>query len=199
MLPKAFQPFVEQRPICVMARATLENLFRAEYVEGLFDQGAQKQYTRKLLFSALVELMVAVVLCIEPSVYAGYRRRRARMGVSDQAVYDKLDNMELGVAAALVADSAKQASAVIDALSARRKPWLPGYRVRILDGNHLSATEHRPEVLRTTWAAPLPGRALDVIEPETGLSTQVFLTPDGHAQERSLLDEVLSQVTKDDL
>jgi len=47
-------------------------------------------------FSALVDLMIAVVLCIEPSVYAGYRRRKKQLRVSDQAVYDKLDGMELG-------------------------------------------------------------------------------------------------------
>jgi hypothetical protein len=76
---------------------------------------------------------------------------------------------------------------------------LPGYRVRILDGNHLSATEHRLEELRTTWAAPLPGKVLAVLEPETGLATEVFLTPDGHAQERSLLDEVLQTVRPHDV
>jgi hypothetical protein len=199
MLPRAFQQFVEQRPICVMAQAVLENLFQPQRHDALFERVAQRQYTRTLLFSAVVELMFAVVLCIEPSVYAGYRHRKKRLGVSDQAVYDKLDNMEPGVTAALVEDSAQQAAAVIDALDARRKPWLPGYRVRILDGNHLSGTEHRLEELRTTWAAALPGKILDVIEPETGLSTHVFLTPDGHANERTLLDEVLATVEKRDL
>lgn len=199
MLPKAFQPFLEQRPICVMAQAVLENLFQPQRLDALFERVAQRQYTRTLLFSALVELMFAVVLCIEPSVYAAYRLRKQRLRVSDQAVYDKLDGMELGVAAALVEDSAQQAAAVIDALGARRAPWLPGYRVRILDGNHLSGTEHRLEELRTTWAAALPGTVLDVIEPETGLSTHVCLTPDGHAQERSLLDEVLAKVQPRDL
>jgi hypothetical protein len=199
MLPKAFQHFVNERPICVMAQAVLENLFQPERHDALFERVAQRQYTRTLLFSALVELMFAVVLCIEPSVYAGYRRRQKRLGVSDQAVYDKLDGMELGVAAALVEDSAQQAAAVIDALGARRPTWLKGYRTRIIDGNHLSSTEHRPEVLRTTWAAPLPGKVLDVIEPETGLSRHVFLTPDGHAQERSLLEDVLALVEKRDL
>ncbi len=182
-----------------MAQAVLENLFQPQRLDALFERVAQRQYTRKLLFSALVELMFAVVLCIEPSVYSAYRVRKKRLRVSDQAVYDKLDGMELGVAAALVEDSAQQAAAVIDALGARRQPWLRGYRVRILDGNHLSGTEHRLEELRTTWAAALPGKALDVIDPETGLSTHVFLTPDGHAQERSLLDEVLAQVQKRDL
>lgn len=199
MLPKAFHRFLEQRPICVMAQAVLENFFQPQRLDTLFARVAQRQYTRTLLFSALIELMFAVVLCIEPSVYAAYRLRKKRLRVSDQAVYDKLDGMELGVSAALVEDSAQQAAAVINALGARRKPWLPGYRVRILDGNHLSGTEHRLEELRTTWAAALPGKVLDVIDPETGLSSQVFLTPDGHAQERSLLDEVLAKVEKRDL
>jgi Transposase DDE domain len=199
MLPKAFQRFLEQRPICVMAQAVLENFFQPQRLDSLFERVAQRQYTRTLLFSALIELMFAVVLCIEPSVYAAYRLRKKRLRVSDQAVYDKLDGMELGVSSALVEDSAQQAAAVINALGARRPPWLPGYRVRILDGNHLSGTEHRLEELRTTWAAALPGKVLDVIDPETGLSLQVFLTPDGHAQERSLLDEVLVKVEKRDL
>ena len=199
MLPKAFRQFVEQRPICVMARAVLENLFLPQRLDAIFESAAQRQYTRTLLFSAVVELMLAVVLCVEPSVYAAYRRRKKRLGVSDQALYDKLDCMELGIVAALVEDSARQAAGVIDALGARRKPWLPGYRVRILDGNHLSGTEHRPEVLRTTWAAALPGKVLDVIEPETGLSTHVFLTPDGHANERTLLDDVLAMVRERDV
>jgi len=103
------------------------------------------------------------------------------------------------VAGALVRDSAERATTVIDELDARHEPWVPGYRVRILDGNHLSATEHRLEPLRDTWAAPLPGKVLAVMDPETGLACDVFLTPDGHAQERSLLDEVLETVQERDL
>src|SRR5205814_8395980 len=63
----------------------------------------------------------------------------------------------------------------------------------------LAATEHRLADLRTTWAAPLPGKVLVVLDPATGLATDVFLTPDGHAQERSLLDDVLAVVQPDDL
>ncbi len=199
MLPSVFQTFIERSPICVMARAVLENLFQPERLDELFERTAERQYKRTLLFSSVVELMHSVVLGVEPTVYAAYRKRRHTLKVSDQAVYDKLDGMELGLSAALVQDAARQAEAVIDALGARRKAWLPGYRVRLLDGNHLSATEHRLEELRTTWAAPLPGKVLVVLQPETGLATDVFLTPDGHAQERSLLDEVLACVEKRDL
>jgi hypothetical protein len=107
--------------------------------------------------------------------------------------------MELGVSAALVRDSAEQAAAVIDQLQARHEPWLPGYRVRVLDGNAPSATEHRLDVLRDTWAAPLPGKILVVMDPELGLACNAFLTPDGHAHERSLLDDVLATVQAGDL
>src|SRR6266404_323502 len=199
MLPKAFDAFIEERPICVMARAVVENFFQPERLDALFERTAEKQYQRTLLFSSVVELMQSVVLCVEPSVFAAYRHRCKTLKVTDQAVYNKLAAMELGLSAALVRDSAQQATPVINELKARREPWLPGYRIRILDGNHLSATEHRIEELRTTWAAPLPGKVLVVLGPETGLATEVFLTPDGHAQERSLLDEVLDTVQKRDV
>jgi hypothetical protein len=68
-----------------------------------------------------------------------------------------------------------------------------------LDGNHLSATAHRLEELRTTWAAPLPGKILVVLDQERMLAEEVFLTEDGHAQERSLLDATLQCVQTNDL
>ena len=199
MLPSNFQPFVNDRPICVLARATLVHLFESQQLDELFARTAVKQYAHKLLFSALVEMMVAVVLCVEPSVHAAYRKRRDTFAVTDQAVYDKLQAMELGISAALVADSAKKAAQVIDELGARRDPWLPGYRTRILDGNHLAATEHRINELRTIWEAPLPGTTLVVMDPTTGLSSDIVQTPDGHAQERSLLDDVLALVEARDV
>jgi hypothetical protein len=199
MLPSNFQPFVNDRPICVLARATLEHLFEPQQLDELFARTAVKQYAHKLLFSALAEMMIAVVLCVEPSVHAGYRKRKATFAVSDQAVYDKLQAMELGISAALVADSAQKAARVIDELNARRAPWLPGYRTRILDGNHLAATEHRIKELRTIWEAPLPGTTLVVMDPTTGLATEIVQTPDGHAQERSLLDDVLALVEPRDV
>lgn len=199
MLPQAFQSFVTDSPICVMARVVLEALFQPERLDQLFERTAQKQYRRKLLFSSLVELMCAVVLGVHASVYSAYRKRRHKLKVSDQSVYNKLDGMELGLSAGLVKDSAQQAEPIINELAARRQPWLPGYRVRVLDGNHLSATEHRLEELRTTSAAPWPGKTLVVLAPETGLATDVLVTPDGHAQERSLLDEVLAIVQERDL
>lgn len=199
MFPAAFLPFVEKRPIGVMARAIAERFFDPEHLDALFRQTAVDQYERNLLFSSVVDLMQGVVLGVEPSVFAAYRKRRHTLPVTDDSIYNKLKGMELEVSAAVVRDSAQRAAAVIDELQARRVSWLPGYRVRILDGNHLSATEHRLEPLRDTWAAPLPGKILVVMDPELDLAYDAFLTPDGHAQERSLLDDVLQTVREKDL
>ena len=43
MLPKAFQSFVDQSPICVMARTVLENFFQPQRLDQLFERTAQKQ------------------------------------------------------------------------------------------------------------------------------------------------------------
>jgi IS4 transposase len=196
---KVFQPFIEERPIAVMARGVLENLLNPEKIDDLFERTAEVQYTRELTFSVLVDLMGQVVLGVQPSVHAAYQALAEQIGVSDQAVYDKLKRVELGVSAELVRDSARQATPVIRALRATLPPFLKGYRTRILDGNHLSATDRRIEELRTTWAAPLPGKILVVLEQELMLASEVFLCEDGHAQERSLLTEVLSSVGHDEL
>ena len=196
MLP-GFAPFVERAPLCVMTRITLENLFRADRLDTLFETVAQRQYHRELLFSQVVELMMSVVMRVEGSVHAAYRHRD--LPVSDQAIYNKLSGMETGLSAALVADSADRLTPVIDALGARAKPWVPGLRTRVLDGNKLGRTESRLRELRATWAAALPGQVLAVYEPELDLVTRVWLTPDAHANERTLLDEVLGGVAKDDL
>jgi IS4 transposase len=199
MFPAAFAPFVQKCPIGVMARAIIERFFEPQHLDALFRQTAVEQYERNLLFSSVVDLMQGVILGVEPSVFSAYRKRRHTLPVTDDSIYNKLKGMELGVSAAVVRDSAERAAAVIDELQARRAPWLPGYRLRILDGNHLSATEHRLEPLRDTWAAPLPGKILVVMDPELDLACDVFLTPDGHAQERSLLPEVLLTVREKDL
>src|SRR5262249_15069244 len=157
------------------------------------------QYTHELLFSSLVELMSQVVLDLQPSVHAAYQALADRLPVSDQAVYDKLRHVELGVSQALVRDSARRVAPVIDALGARHASWLPGYHTKILDGNHLEATEHRLSELRTTWAAPLPGKGLVVLDQPTRTVTDVLLAEDGQAEERSLLPEVLPLVEPGDL
>jgi hypothetical protein len=199
LLDTIFAPFVKERPICVMARAVLERLLDAQRVDDLFARTAERQYTRELLFSSLVQLMSEVVLGVHPTVHAAYQANKEAIGVSTTALYNKLDRVETGVSAALVRDSAALAEPVVKALRASHPRWLPGYQIKVLDGNHLSSTEHRLKELRATWAAPLPGQALVVLDQQRMLITDVFLNEDGHAQERRLLTQVLQHVEEDQL
>src|SRR5215470_5304906 len=120
MIPAQFEPFLAEAPYCVLTRLTLEALFDPERLDALFRDTAKRQYEQELLFSQLVELMMAVVLCVHPSVLAAYKKRRALLAVSDQAVYDKLRSTEPAVAAAVVADSADRIAPVVEALGTRR-------------------------------------------------------------------------------
>ena len=133
-LGKVFEPFIEQRPFCVMARGVLENLCNADKIDALCARTAEVQYTRALLFSSVVDLMGQVVLGVQPSVHAAYQAQAAQLGISDQAMDDKLRQVELRVSAELVRDAARQASPVSGALQAELPPLVPGYRAKILDG-----------------------------------------------------------------
>jgi hypothetical protein len=199
VLSEIFRPFVEEKPVCVMARAVLERMLDPGHLDALFAQAAERQYTRDLLFSTAVDLMAQVVLGRKPSVHAAYQALVGRIGVSSTAVYDKLQHMELGVSAALVRDSGRRAAPVIAALGGTLAPWLKGYHTKVVDGSHLEATEHRIEELRTTWAAPLPGQGLVVLDQPTMTVSDVLLCEDGQAQERSLLPDVLALVRPRDL
>lgn len=195
VLDEVFERFADQSPLTVMARAALEHALAPQAIDELFERVSERQYTRTLLFSSVVDLMATVVTKIRPAVNAAYRARAEALGVSLKAVYDKLDRTEPGVSAELVRHTARTLGPVIAAMGGEREPWLPGYRVKVLDGNHLAGTEHRLKGLRTLGAGALPGQALVVLDPQAMLATDVFPCEDGHAQERSLLAEVLEAVS----
>jgi len=51
------QRFVKDSPFCVMARGLLESAFAPAKMDALFEDHAEAQETRKLLFSSCVEVM----------------------------------------------------------------------------------------------------------------------------------------------
>src|SRR5437868_9211600 len=116
LLDKLFQPFIQETPIAVMARAALEGTLNPQHLDELFARTAERQYTNELLFSSLVDLMSRVVLGLEPSVHAAWRKLEDQRPVSDPSVYNKLQNVELPVSAAPVHYSARRLAPVIAAL-----------------------------------------------------------------------------------
>jgi hypothetical protein len=174
-------------------------LLDADRIDTLFERTATQQDTRELLCSSVVQLMSEVVLGVQPSVPAAYQAHQEELGVSTTALDNKLDRVETAVAAALVRDSARLATPVVQALGARHPRWVPGSTTKILDGNHFASTEHRLQEWRDTWAAPLPGQALVVLDQQRLVMTAVFLDEDGHAQERRGIAQVLYSVSAGDL
>src|SRR5262249_26382814 len=59
------------------------------------------------------------------------------------------------------------------------------------DGSHLPGTDHRLGPLRRTRAAALPGQAVVLFDPATGLIADAIPCEDAHAQERSLTPAIL--------
>jgi hypothetical protein len=194
LLEKIFERFADGSPITVMLRGTLEYALRPELLDQLFHDVARQQYTHKLLFSTLVDLTSLVVCRIQPSHHAAYQADPAAVGVSLRALYDKLDHTEPTVSAAMLQHVGARLIPVLQELNAGLVPRLPGYRMRILDGNHLAATQHRLQELRPLRSGPLPGQALVVYDPQWMMVTDVVPWEDGHAQERALLGEILPLV-----
>lgn len=186
--------FMEQCPAAVMVRATLENLVSSERLDQIFADRSEGQYQRELLFSQVVALMIGVATRTHKSVHAGYLAAKDQLAVSTTALYGKLNRLETGISAAMIRETSRDAAQVINAMPGACRELLPGYHVQYLDGNHLAATEHRLAELRVTREGPLPGQTLALLDAQRDLISELIPCEDGHAQERSLLPELLEWI-----
>jgi len=194
-----FRSFVSKRPIAVMSQLAVSRLLAAGTVDGLFEEVAEEQYKRKLLFSSVTKVMAAVVMSKHASVNAAYKKMKADIGVSLNAFYNKLDRVEPVLSQALVRHAYQQVCEIRKNLGKNRHNGISGYRTRIVDGNHISRTEHRLAETRDINAAPLPGKSLVVLDPRYEAIADYFPIEDGHASERSTFDELLATVCGGDL
>jgi Transposase DDE domain len=194
LLGKRFEAFIEQSPVSVMVRGTLERIFDPAELDRVFEDQAVLQYTKELTFSQCVRIMSDVVFRVSPSVGAWYTGHPEGVPVTRQAVYEKLKHLELPISAAVVGYSADQLLPCLSGMTSPAPALLSGYRVRVLDGNHLAGTDHRILELRRYRAAPLPGQSLVIYDPQYDLATDVIPCEDAYAQERSLLGEALERL-----
>jgi IS4 transposase len=182
MFDEVMKRFEQQAPVCVMARLALQRAIAPQWIDEVFAEHRRRQYPRELLFSTVVELMTLVSLGLSPSLHAAATQTKP-LPVSLAALYEKVNRTEPAILRALVQGSAQRLEPVLAALPCQ--PSLPGWRVRVLDGNHLPASELA--ALREQRGAALPGHALVVYEPDLGLVTDLVAIEDAHAQERSAM------------
>ncbi len=97
----SFRPFVEKRPVAVMARATLERVLDPQAIDWIFLENADAQDESRIPFSDLDRLLGQVVLRRQPSVNAAYQAAEHNIQASVTAVYRKLACTELPISEAL--------------------------------------------------------------------------------------------------
>jgi len=192
---QTYERFAQHSPLTAMMRAAMEFALPNSFLNEIFAAQAQRQRPSELLFSTIIELLAQVVCRVRPSMHAAYQKQSESIPVAIKSVYNKLNGVETQVSRALVTQTVARLSPLIKQMKGGCQPLLPGYQVRILDGNHLAATEHRLKELRTIGGGPLPGLALAVLDPEQMLITDVFPCEDAHTQERKVLLEVLETIT----
>ena len=190
-------------PLGVMVRGTMEWLLDKPMLETLFQQHAPEQYTRELTIHALVGLFIQVSTGVRRSVHAAYKADQntdtPTIETTYQAVYGKLGRLQPAVSEAVVRYSAERCGQLLDVKATPRNEPLPGYRMRVLDGNVLTGTEHRLKPLRRWLNACLPGKSLVIYEPGLGLVTDLVLEEDAYTQERALLTQILPRLQAKDL
>lgn len=188
---------VKVTPVAAMVRVALENILAPQDIDRIFRQNAVTQSERVLLFSSVVTLMCNVVCRVKSSVNAAYTDMQDLLGVSLKSVYNKLNHVEPEVCRQLVVQTATKVKQIIDEMEVREKSPIPGYEVRILDGNHHPASQRRIKELRDVAAGPLPGHTLVVLDPIRKIIVDCVPCEDGHTQERALVPELLEHVEKD--
>jgi hypothetical protein len=193
---EVFEPFIEESPVSVMFRGTLEAAFSSERLDQLFEDVAERQYCGELAFSTCAELLSLVVTRIQPSVHAAYRKKRQDISVSVRSVYNKLAGIEPAVSESLIRETAADLKPTIEQMDATLPGPLPGYEVRIVAGNHLSGTQHRLKELRAIGDAPLPGHTVAVLNPHVELVEDLIVCRDGHANQKPLYIQLLDQVRR---
>lgn len=182
--------FRQKTPLPCLLLGLLERCFSAERLNALFEAHAESQYHREITFAGVCDLMLSVVLKVHPSVHAAYQKSLKSPVITISALYEKLKGVELRVSRALLSETALDLAHILDNLNLSQEPWLPGYTIRILDGNCLAASEKRLAVHHNVAGAALPGKSWVVFDPENHLILDVFQCEDGHAQERRLLGAI---------
>jgi len=199
VLADVFDCFIKESPFAVMTRATLENVFSPDRLDAIFDRTPSRQRSAELLFSTVADLMGSVVVNVHPSINAAYRAKADEIGVTVKSVYDKLKGIEPNVCRELVRETAGHMASIIEKCGGKAADLLPGYRVKIVDGNHLRRTDRRIKELRKGNVAPLPGKSLVVFDPALRLAIDVIPCEDGHAQERRLFPELSQTIERGDV
>ena len=89
MFDEILEKFAEKSP--VMVHGLLERLLDWKKIEEWFESIREKQYTKNILFSSIVGVMIEVVCRVRSSVLVAFMN--SKIGASKVAFYEKLKGL----------------------------------------------------------------------------------------------------------
>lgn len=188
--------FAEEAPAGTLFCGLVKRIFSPERMDQLFREHKRRQVEGPLLFSNLIHLLTPVVTSKARTVSASHRTQKTKIGVSRQAVYDKLQGVECSVSEALVRVPTIELTEILQTSGVSYEDIIPGYHTFIIDGKRLDGTEHRIAETRYFSNAPLPGTVLGLLDTRTRLFADIACSPDGHACERKVVRPLLNRLQR---
>jgi hypothetical protein len=196
MVVDVIERFSEKAPAAMLFRGLFARVFSDECMDQIFRDHKERQLESPVLFSSLIHLLTPVVCGGKPSVHASYQEREEQLGVSKQAVYDKLQGIEPAVSGALIAVPAAELAQVLVKAKTTKPDPVPGYHTFVIDGKRLNGTEHRLEETRWMKSSPLPGTVLAKFDTRLEMFVDAVCDPDAYASERKVVLPLLEHLDK---
>ncbi len=197
MLRKLFEQATAKMPISVMTRLLMGSVFDSKWIDEVFEKNRERQYSRELLFSTVVEMMSMVSLGVCQSLHSASQTYKEKLNVALSSLYDKINRTEPKLLQELVRQSAMRLGPVLEPLNL--PVTLSGYRVRMVDGNHLPASEKRLTALKAQTGAALPGHTLVVYDADQSLVTDIAPCEDAYASELTIIEPLLERAQFDEV
>ena len=194
MVVDVIKRFSTKAPAAMLFRGLFARVFSDERMDQIFRDYKERQIESEIVFSSLIHLLTPVVSGGKPSVHASYQEREEQIGVSKQAVYDKLQGVESAVSAALVRVPARELAQVLTKAKTTKPDPVPGYHTFVIDGKRLDGTEHRLQETRRMKSSPLPGTVLAMLDTRLEVFVGVACDPDAYACERKVVLPLLENL-----
>ena len=194
MVDEMMDRFSKRAPVAVMFRSVFARLLSDQKLDELFAEHSSRQVESTLLFSTLVKLLTPVVSGATKSVNASYQDSDCE--VSSQAVYDKLKGVEPEVSASLVRNTVDELRRIQDKSKTLHDDVIEGYHTFVVDGKTYNGTEHRLKESRRDARAPLPGRAIALLDTRYELFVDIECDSNPYRCERKIFQRMFGRLEK---
>jgi hypothetical protein len=162
MIAGILDQLAQRAPAAMMFRIILERILSDEALDEIFREHSQYQIESPILFSHLVNMLAPVISGASKSVNASHQA--AEHEYSRQALYDKLKGVETTVSSAMLKLTTQKLMAIRRSTGMKFPDVIKGFHTFVIDGKTYNATEHRILETQTDARAPLPGRAVALLD-----------------------------------